>query len=30
MIQLEKSFTGLEKSLSGEYQDFIDFFLEFF
>jgi hypothetical protein len=30
MIQLEKSFTGLEKSLSGEYQDFIDYFLEFF
>lgn len=30
MIQLEKSFTGLEKSLSGEYQDFIDYFLDFF
>ena len=29
MAQLEKSFTGLEKSLSGEQQDFIDYFSEF-
>lgn len=29
MIELEKSFTGLEKSLSGGYQDFIDYFSEF-
>ncbi|BDT63713.1 hypothetical protein SP4011_01300 [Streptococcus parapneumoniae] len=29
MTQLEKSFTGLEKSLSGEQQDFIDYFSEF-
>lgn len=29
MVLLEKSFTGLEKSLSGEHQDFIDYFSEF-
>lgn len=29
MTQLEKSFTGLEKSLSGEQQNFIDYFSEF-
>lgn len=29
MTQLEKSFTGLEKSLSGEQQDFVDYFSGF-